>query len=261
MKKLLSIFTLLLASISYLSAQNVVSGTVTDHDGNPIPGAKVEIVGSAESVITELDGTFRLETQSPAKKVRVQYAGMQTKIQTIKPDMVIKLSTTSWWNAKPEKYRWMISAQAAFPESGTSNAAFGLMVGRVKELGWYVKGVYSPSESTDCDYVSYPPESDQISYWTTGKDKRSFLAATAGVIVRLGCPVHLYAGAGYVDRKVAWELADGTYAEHTEYSYSGATLDYGLMLKIGAFTLSGGTLMSLSGGCNFTGNVGIGVCF
>lgn len=261
MKKLLSILCLLLASVAYVSAQNVVSGIVTDHDGNPIPGAKVEIVGSTESVITELDGTFRLETQSVAKRVKVQYAGMQAKVQSIKPDMIVKLSTTNWWNAKPEKYRWLISVQGAFPESSVKNPAFGVMAGRVKNLGWYVKGVYSPSESTDGEYASYPDDSDLISNWTTGKDKRSFYAATAGVIARLKCPIHLYAGAGYANRKVAWQLADGTYAKNTEFSYSGVALDYGLMLKIGMFTINCGTIMSLADGCDFIGNVGIGICF
>lgn len=261
MKKILSFLCLLLAGVTSLSAQRVVSGTVTDHDGNPIPGAKVEIVGGTESAITELDGTFRIETQETAKKVRVLYAGMQTKTQTIEPGMVIKLSKTNWWNAKPEKYNWLISVQGAFPENGVKNPSFGLMLGYVKTFGCYVKGVYSTGKSTDEDYVTYPDNSDLVSYWTTGKDKRSFYAATAGVLVRLECPIHLYAGVGYANRKVAWELADGTYAKNTEYSYSGVTLDYGLMLRIGKFSVNGGVLMSVADGCEFIGNVGIGVCF
>jgi len=261
MKKLFLLILIFLATTHYLSAQNIVSGTVTDRDGNPIPGAKVEIAGSTESVITELDGTFRLETQSPARKVQVFYAGMQSKTQSIKPDMIIRLSKSNWWNSKPEKYDWLINVQGAFPEDGMKNPSFGLMLGRVKSFGWYVKGVYSPGKSTDCDYVSYPDDSDFISYWTTGKDKRSFYAATAGAIIRLGCPIHLYVGAGYANRKVAWELANGAYAKHTDYSYSGAALDYGLMLRIGKFSVNGGALISLADGCEFIGNVGIGVCF
>lgn len=261
MKKLLFLFTLLLAGMASLSAQNTVSGTVTDRDGNPIPGAKVEIVGSTESVITELDGTFRLETQSHAKKVQVYYAGMQSKVQTIKPGMTVKLSRSNWWNKKPEKYSWLISAQAAFPESGVKNPAFGLMLGRVKTIGWYVKGVYSPSKSTDCDYTAYPEESDMISYWTTGRDKRGFMAATAGVLVRMGCPLYLYAGAGYAERKVAWELADGSYAKHTDYSYSGAAADLGVTLRIGKLAFNGGVLVSFTDDCPVTGNFGIGICF
>ena len=261
MKRFFILTGILLANLFCLSAQHIVQGTVTDRNGNPIPGAKVEIMGSPESVITELDGTFRLQTQYPAKKVKVYYAGMQTKVQAIEPDMVIMLSKTNWWNREPDGYGWLVGVQGVFPEKGLSHPSFGLMLGRVKKLGWYVKGVFSPGKSTDCDYVVYPENSDQTSYWTTGRDKRSFYAATAGIVVRLGCPVHLYAGAGYAHRQVAWELADGTYAKNTDYSYSGAALDYGLILKIGKLTLSGGTIMSLSGGCEFAGNVGIGICF
>lgn len=42
MKKIF-LFALLLSAGISLSAQNTVSGTVTDKKGNPIPGAKVEI--------------------------------------------------------------------------------------------------------------------------------------------------------------------------------------------------------------------------
>ena len=261
MKKFLSAFCLLLACVTYLSAQNVVSGTVTDRKGNPVPGAKVEIMGSTESVITELDGTFRIETEQLARKVKVYYAGMLSKEQKVKPDMIVKMTQSTWWNTQPEKYSWFINLQGAFPESGLKNPSFGLMVGRVKTLGWYIKGVYSPGKSTDCDYMEYPDNDDLISYWTTGKDKRSFYAATAGVLVRLGCPIHLYAGAGYAERKVAWELADGAYAKHTGYSYSGIAADYGLMLRIGKLSVNGGVIMSLADGCEFIGNVGVGIAF
>lgn len=94
MKKLLLSSLLLLAGVMGLSAQNVVSGTVIDKEGNPIPGAKIEVVGSAEFTITELDGTFRLETQAPAKKVKAQYVGMNSKTQTVKPNMLIKLTNS-----------------------------------------------------------------------------------------------------------------------------------------------------------------------
>lgn len=261
MKRLLLLSFLLLTGFVCLSAQNVVSGTVVDRDGNPIPGAKVEIPGSTESTLTELDGTFRLETAHPARTVRVYYVGMVSKTQKVTPDMLIRLSQENWWNREPQKAEWLIAVQGAFPGEGIDNPAFGLMLGKVKRLGWYVKGVYSSSKSTVCDYPNYPAESDLINYWTTGKDKRGFYAATAGVIARLNCPVHFYAGVGYANRKVAWELADGSYAKQPENSYSGVAIDYGLMLKINRFFINGGTIMSLADGCNFTGNVGIGFSF
>lgn len=262
MKKTSIIIFMLWASASlYASAQNVVTGTVTDRDGNPIPGAKVVVAGGTESVITELDGTFRLESQTPVRKIEVFYSGMQSKTQEVKPDMVVRLSRTNIWNRKPDKAGWIISAQAAFPENGIKNPSYGLMFGRVKNLGWYVKGLYSPGKSTDIDYVAYPEESEQVSYWTTGEENRSFHSATAGIVARMFCPIHIYAGAGYANRKVAWQLADGSYAKHTGYSYSSVAVDFGLMLRLGMFTVSGGSIMCLNNGCTFVGNVGVGVCF
>lgn len=48
MKKLLLLSFFLSLGGFYLSAQNTVSGIVTDKKGNPIPGAKVEIKGGTE---------------------------------------------------------------------------------------------------------------------------------------------------------------------------------------------------------------------
>ena len=262
MKKLFLLTGLLMASL-IASAQQVVSGTVTDKDGNPIPGAKVEIVGSTETCITELDGTYSIETTAPAKKVRVQYAGMQTAVKKIKPDMVVELSNTNWWNAKPDKYRWLLSVQGAFPEAGVENPSLGLMVGCVKNIGWYVKGVYRPWESVEDDGTI-----DWMYDWRTGNDDRSFYAATAGMIIRLGCPIHLYGGLGVANRQIAWETADGKWHKvenlygEDEYSYSGAVIDAGIMLRLGRITFNAGTMMIL-GEYNefFVGNFGIGYLF
>lgn len=101
MKKLFLSSILLLAGSMTLFAQNVINGTVVDKDKNPVPGAKVEVVGSTESTITELDGTFRLETQSPARKVKVRYVGMQSKTQEVEPNMLVTLTSSKiTWNVK-----------------------------------------------------------------------------------------------------------------------------------------------------------------
>lgn len=257
MKKIVMLLCWMLASFSYLAAQNVVSGTVTDNEGNPIPGVKVEIVGTAQSVLTELDGTFSILTEQPAQKVRVVYSGMQSKVVNVTPDMLIRMSKTTWWNRVPDKYSWIVSPQVVFPETGTSNPAFGLMVARVKELGLYAKFVFSSSQKTDIDY----PLQAEVLPWTTGKDKRSYMAGTAGVICRLKSAAHAYVGLGYVDRRVAWQLADESWAKHGDYSYSGVVLDYGLLVRCGHFTVNGGAMMSLSGGCNFAANLGVGFSF
>lgn len=261
MKKIFLFHFFLLAGIISLSAQNTVSGTVTDKKGNPIPGAKVEIKGGTESTITELDGTFTLETKIPAQKVKVYYVGMQAKEQKVKPDMLIKMSDSSWWREKPDKYRWLVGVQIAVPDDADFKPSFGLMLGRVKDIGWYVKGVYSKKQSTSGSMG----EGDH--YWTNGESKSGYLSATGGIIVRLWSPIHLYAGAGYFDREVAWQLANGEYYKYSPDTYSGVAADFGVMLKIKRFFINAGATYGfpLDGGYDsqkrVVGNFGIGMYF
>lgn len=261
MKKVFLFSIFLWAGVISLSAQNTVSGTVTDKKGNPIPGAKVEIKGGTESTITELDGTFKLDTKNPAKKVKVYYVGMQAKEQKVKPDMLIKMSDSSWWREKPDKYRWLVGVQMAVPDNAEFKPSFGLMLGRVKNIGWYVKGVYNKKQSTAGSM------GEEAHYWTTGESKSSYLSATGGVIVRLWSPIHLYAGAGYFDREAAWQLANGEYYKYSPDTYSGVAADLGIMLKIKRFFINAGITWGfpLDGGYDSTkkgtGNFGVGMYF
>lgn len=260
MKKIFLFGIFLWAGVASLSAQNTVSGTVTDKKGNPIPGAKVEIKGGTESTITELDGTFKLDTKTPAKKVKVYYVGMQPKEQKVKPDMLIKMSDSSWWREKPDKYRWLVGVQVALPEHEDINPAFGLMLGRVKNIGWYVKGVYSKAPDTD---GSIEPNDYYYTHWLTGKTKQSYWNATAGFIARLWSPLHVYVGVGYSNRKVAWETFDGSCLEYEPDCYCGAVIECGLMLKVKKFFINGGVM--LNNDLNYfkdrVGNFGIGMYF
>lgn len=263
-KRILLMCVFLVAASLALKAQNVVTGTVIDRDGNPIPGAKVEIVGSAESTITELDGTFSITTQSPAGKVRVVYGGMQPKVKKVKPDMVIKLRETSWWKEKPEKMSWFVGVQVACTSiECMDKPSYGLMAGQVKQWGWYVKGVYRKVPDTSGD-----PIVTDSGDWVTGEMKQSYWSVTGGVIVRLGCPIHFYLGAGYSKRDVAWQRADGSYSLCEDRydggpSYDGLAVDAGLMLKMRRIFVNGGVTMNNTddfvGHC--VGHFGVGVFF
>ncbi len=259
MKKLSIIFSLLLASSTYLSAQNVVNGTVVDHDGNPIPGVKVEIVGGTESVITELDGSFNIETQAPAKKVKIVYAGMQTKLQKIKPDMTIKMHNSSWWYSKPEKYQWFVGAQLAVPDIDNFTPAYGLMFGRVKDFGWYVKGVFNAGQSGDYDVT----EKDGIgNYWHTDKLKMHYYSCTGGVVVRLWSPIYVCLGGGYASRTVVQELAGGEFLERVFDGYECFAIDLGIMMGFNKVFVSGGVTINNDGDVsNNVGNFGVGLYF
>lgn len=235
MKKILITIMLLAGTVAQLTAQTTVTGTVTDRKGNPIPGAKVEIPKSNESVLTELDGTFSLSTQTAPKYVKVYYVGMQTKKKKVSPDMTIKMSKTNWWNEKPDHYRWFVEANAAFATNEYEKPSLGLTIGRVKHIGFYVKGVYSSKQSTFADMDKY-----NSPYWTTGKTKHSFSAAVCGFMVRLGCPLYFNYGIGYSEDKFAWQVSDGNYIKVNEDSHDGPCFDMGLTLKVKKLMLSGG---------------------
>ena len=262
MKKTILFLCLMILGTTYLAAQRTVTGKVVDRDGNPIPGAKVSIVGTEESVITELDGTFNFESQYMLsnKKVKVEYVGMQSKEQCVTPDMVVKLVKLTLWNAKLEKRKWFVNAQIAFPESGGKNLAYGLMIGRVKKWGWYVKGLLNFSPSTVGYYNNESSSNNKI--WITGNTKTSYLAITAGGVANLYNPIFAYAGIGYSKRRCMIELLDGSYIEENCYfPYSGVIAEGGVMLKLGMLSINGGVLVDTYWTNNVTMNLGVGLFF
>ena len=260
MKKTIFLVCMLLMSVALLTAQSLVGGMVVDPHGHPLPGVKIEVIGGAESyvILTGPDGRFQTRTIMKVTEVRAVCEGMQTKTQTVSPDMVIRLEKATQWNSKEASSSWIVSFQGVFPELGVSQPAFGLMVAQVKKIGIYAKGVYSPAETTNGDYSDLH---SGVSPWTTGKDSRGYMAVVAGGLYQVMSPVYVYAGLGYVNRKVAWQLMDGTYRKNTTLSYAGAVLDYGLLIHYKHFALNGGAMMCVSDGCKFAANLGIGYSF
>jgi hypothetical protein len=76
MKKLLTLITVF-ASLS-MWAQTQVSGTVTDADGQPLPGANIVLDGSTGAV-SDFDGNFSLTTdQQPPFSLTVSSVGFES---------------------------------------------------------------------------------------------------------------------------------------------------------------------------------------
>nr|MBP7471915.1 carboxypeptidase-like regulatory domain-containing protein [Prevotella sp.] len=252
--KVLITFCLLVACL-HLSAQTTIEGKVVDRKGNPIPGAKVEVSGTNESVLTELDGTFSMVTQKMPRKVNIYYVGMQSKKQKVTPDMLVKLSKTTWWNEKPDKYLFFVGIDGAFPEKNMKDPSFGIMVGYVKNFGVYAHCMFHKVQDDDGEWNlgQYP------SPWTTGNSKLSFNAATAGLIFRWIGPIYCNIGIGYVSNKVSWQTAGGKYLKYTDDCYDGIGSEIGVFLRMKHLVVSGGYI----GGdtpaiCSY---FGIGYCF
>jgi opacity protein-like surface antigen len=124
------------------------------------------------------------------------------------------------------------------PVAGLGEAtSFGAMIGVVKKYGFYVKAKTNlKSQSTDleCDGDGLAADG------TPGEKTTSRLAVTAGLLYRASLPLYLYAGAGYGYKKLAWETADGTWAENTDKTYTGVEAELGLILRAKNFAVSAG---------------------
>lgn len=94
MKKRLTLFLAgLLLSAGAAMAQVKVSGTVVESaTGDPVPGAKVQVVGTSTAAVTDLDGQFAVSVPNNDSFIEVSYLGMMTrKVKVTPPTMTIAL--------------------------------------------------------------------------------------------------------------------------------------------------------------------------
>ncbi|MDH3649912.1 MAG: TonB-dependent receptor plug domain-containing protein, partial [Saprospiraceae bacterium] len=77
-------------------AQRTVSGTVTDVDsGEPLIGASIIVVGSAQGTITDFDGSFTIEVPDDATILSVSYTGYTAQDISIVGVSTISVSLSS----------------------------------------------------------------------------------------------------------------------------------------------------------------------
>ena len=86
MKRIKALFSILLIAVcSGVYAQNItVKGTVTDaQTGDPVPAAAVVVSGTAEGVVTDLDGAFSITASSSGTLIfsSIGYETMQVPIR------------------------------------------------------------------------------------------------------------------------------------------------------------------------------------
>ena len=174
MKKAVFLTFLFLANLT-TSAQSICKGTVIDKDGNPIAQAKGEVVGTETSSLTDLDGTFSIIMPANADMLKVVYLGMTSKTVKATPDMTITLNKArrNFGGNIYDEYQTIFGLQGMASLSSGITPAMGYTIGRVKELGWYAKGIWSLTPNAAGTIV-------------------------AGGMVRLGCPVYMYLGGGVV---------------------------------------------------------------
>ena len=250
-KKFLSRFAVILLTLVFFSEltladviqkKDTVSGMVIGKNKEPLPGAKVEIVGQPYSAFTDFDGRFNIKCEPGAKRVLVTYPKARAIKKKISPDMTVQIGRT--WRQVPEKYQWFVGANigygitaADFPVekliSSPDNSfdpywekrdftddfispTISVMAGRVKVVGWYLKAFVNPSVETAW-------------YEWSADGKSGVRCSNAGLIlggmVRLGCPLHLYLGGGF-------SYANISGLPTTRYSHYAWQYDMGLLFRI-----------------------------
>ncbi|MHC0442855.1 SusC/RagA family TonB-linked outer membrane protein [Flavobacterium sp. 3-210] len=78
--------------VSKSNAGPIIKGRVTDHVGNPLPGATVTVKGTKVIVLTDFDGNFVLEVPTNATRLVISYVGMESKeigIENTTPTIVL----------------------------------------------------------------------------------------------------------------------------------------------------------------------------
>ena len=236
MKKYLCLVLFSLCLIS-VQAQTVIRGKIVDKKGVPVPGAKVSVKGGVESTLSEFDGSYYLIDGDDSKRVAVDYVGYNPrKVKISGNNIDIVMTKSNLWNRVPSKMNWLVSLQSTFPEN-FEQPSFGLMLGCVRKFGGYIKatGGFLPGQTVETDEVK-------------ANLKTPLTTATGGVIIRLGSAMHLTFGGGYAARKAVLTVEhEGikTPTDLSEYSYSTAAVDMGIMLILGHININAGTIFPL----------------
>ena len=246
-KQKILVLSLLLACVG-AKAQQLTKGVVTDKAGNPISGARVEVKGTSFFTTTSVDGRFSLETPMMIDKVRVSSVGRVTRKVDVTPDMVVVMRPTSYWHNPPTRYQYFVGVQATVPSFERSEVAFGAMAGVVKKVGLYARFVTCGQPSTTRTMLDDSSASGY--YWAEKGGKAGYTAVTGGLIVRLGSPIYLTLGVGYVQRKYARLHSSGEWMELNSgdssglQSYKSIASEAGVMIKFGHFLVNGGCTVS-----------------
>ena len=93
-RKLMLLLACLFVGIGLVTAQTqrVTGVVISDEDGQPVIGASVQVKGTQQGTITDVDGKFTLpNVPSSAGTIVVSFVGMKTEEIEIQPNMTIRM--------------------------------------------------------------------------------------------------------------------------------------------------------------------------
>lgn len=92
-RKINLLLFLFLTSIGITFAQTQVMGSVVDESGEPVIGASIQIKGTGQGTVTDIDGNFTLSVPAGSNTLVISYVGMRTQEVTAISNMRIVLQT------------------------------------------------------------------------------------------------------------------------------------------------------------------------
>jgi len=94
-KRFFLILIVLFVSLTSAMAQVKVSGTITDPDGNGIPGATVVQKGTSNGTTSNMDGKYTINVTSPKAVLQISFVGMKTVEEVVNGRTVINVKMES----------------------------------------------------------------------------------------------------------------------------------------------------------------------
>jgi len=93
MRRLLLItLGLLIITVQILAQTRTVTGTITDNNGQPLPGVSVKVPGSSIGTATDKNGSFSLSVPQNARSLEISYVGFTAQTVVIPAQGSINLS-------------------------------------------------------------------------------------------------------------------------------------------------------------------------
>ncbi|HLO92398.1 MAG TPA: SusC/RagA family TonB-linked outer membrane protein [Lentimicrobium sp.] len=93
MRKIVFLMVVMFSCVQFALAQTTITGVVTSaEDGQPIPGAAVQVKGTTIGVTTDVDGRYSLKVPADAQVLQFSFVGMATKEITIGTQTVINVT-------------------------------------------------------------------------------------------------------------------------------------------------------------------------
>ncbi|MDD4536027.1 MAG: carboxypeptidase-like regulatory domain-containing protein, partial [Petrimonas sp.] len=94
MKKFIFIlFSLFLLNTGLMLAQTLIKGVVLEESGEPVIGASIQIKGTGQGTVTDIDGNFSLTVPTGTNVLVVSYVGLKTLEVVAQPNMRIVLQS------------------------------------------------------------------------------------------------------------------------------------------------------------------------